>query len=85
MKWVSADNETATRSSLHCYQSAMRGSSWNRHEGNRSLCGKGGLSDDGEIFLSIGQIKEEPLNEEGACKTCLKIYRKLTRIIIATK
>lgn len=82
--WTWMENEDATHSALHCYYGRKREDDIGRytgetHDGNSALCNKKyGVSEDGSSFLAIDEIVPSKLDEEKACKRCLKIYKKLT-------
>lgn len=76
--WSIQENMYENRISLHCYKEATRGPFYGRYQGNRSLCGQMGVSEGGEEHcLPIDEIEPSILNEKIACKTCLKIYKKI--------
>ena len=81
--WTWMENEDATHAALHCYYGAKRKDllgkyTGDTHDGNSALCNKRyGISEDGDSFLPIDKIIASPLNEEKACKRCLKIYNNL--------
>ncbi|WP_185246655.1 hypothetical protein [Chryseobacterium bernardetii] len=60
----------------HGYIEYERGAWYEKkYSGNKSLCGKGGVSD-GDRFFNINDIHEEEI-KDNCCKKCLKIYNKL--------
>lgn len=68
IKWVTADNYDASR--ILKQHGFIRS-----YNDNISVCGKIQLRDDYESSLLFSQIKDEGLNEEKACKTCLKLFK----------
>jgi len=79
--WATMSNIDETRLSTHGFYSRIRsGLFGEQYYGNGSLCNKNyGVSEDGETFLPITKIDAEPLNEETACKRCLKIFNSLNQ------
>lgn len=78
-KWNTSDNETGEASlKQHFYIEHERTEPFTgkRYPGNRALCSKGGLSDDGEIFLSIDKIQEEAQKYD-CCGRCRMILARL--------
>ena len=75
--WSTLENfDASTILAQHAFVSAKRGSHYeDNYDGNKSLCGKIGAHD-GDRFIELKYLKPEALNEEKACKTCLKIYNK---------
>lgn len=75
--WVSIDDINGEHTiSQHAFISAKRGKWYeDKYDGNKSLCGKIGAHD-GDKFIALKDLNSEELNEEKACKTCLKIYKK---------
>jgi len=60
----------------HAFVSAKRGKYYeDKYDGNKSLCGKIGAHN-GDKYIELKDFDGMELNEEKACKTCLKIYRK---------
>lgn len=60
----------------HAFVSVKRGKWYeDKYDGNKSLCGKIGAHD-GDKYIALKDFDGEELNEEKACKTCLKIYKK---------
>lgn len=48
------------------------------HDGNRTLCSsRKGIINENEEFIPAEDIESEEMFEHLACKTCLKIYKKL--------
>jgi len=75
--WNTIENfDASTILSQHAFVSAKRGAYYDdKYDGNKSLCGKIGAHD-GDKYIALKYFDAEELNEEKACKTCLKIYRK---------
>lgn len=75
--WDTLGNfDASTILSQHAFVSVKRGRYYeDKYDGNKSLCGKIGAHD-GDKFIALKDFKPEVLNEEKACKTCLKIYKK---------
>lgn len=75
--WSTLDNFNGEYTlSQHAFISAKRGNWYeDKYDGNKSLCGKIGAHD-GDKYIALEDFDTEELNEEKACKTCLKIYRK---------
>ena len=45
-----------------------------QYTGNKALCGRFRITEDGENSISFDEIEAHKLNREGACKNCLKIF-----------
>ena len=75
--WDTLENfDASTILSQHAFVSVERGAFYeDKYDGNKSLCGKVGAHD-GYKYIALKDFDSEELNEEKACKTCLKIYRK---------
>ena len=43
------------------------------YKSNMSICGRIGISD-GDKYVGIEEVGDEPLNMKSVCKNCLKIY-----------
>lgn len=77
-KWHTSENEDASRiCKQHAYISSYRrdflGCSY---LGNKTLCSRAGLSEDGEKYISFSKIESEE-QDENCCKKCLKAVEKL--------
>jgi len=74
--WETLENFNATNLlAQHAFISSKRGAYYeDKYDGNKSLCGKIGAHD-GYKFISLEDFDGEELNEEKACKTCLKILK----------
>lgn len=80
-KWVTSDNETGDKSlKQHFYIEHDRTDPITRqlYKGNKCLCSKGGLSDDGEVFLSMSEITEEA-QKYNCCGRCRNVLALLKR------
>lgn len=75
--WDRLENfDTSNILAQHAFVSIKRGKYYeDKYDGNKSLCGKIGAHD-GDKYINLKDFDGEELNEEKACKTCLKIYRK---------
>tara|TARA_A100000172_G_C3044260_1_gene111851 strand:+ start:25892 stop:26197 length:306 start_codon:yes stop_codon:yes gene_type:complete len=75
--WDTLENfDASTTLAQHAFVSVQRGKYYeDKYDGNKSLCGKIGAHD-GDKFIALKDFNPEVLNEEKACKTCLKIYKK---------
>jgi len=75
--WDTLENfDASSVLSQHAFVSAKRGKYYeDKYNGNKSLCGNIGAHD-GDKYIALKDFDGEKLNEEKACKTCLKIYRK---------
>lgn len=82
VKFTTLENENGTHClKQHGYIKAERGAWYSeKYQGNKQLCGKGGVHD-GDKFVSIDEINDEEIYEKGVCKKCLKIYNKKYRNI----
>lgn len=80
--WMTLDNFDGTDTfKQHAFISATRGKWYEEeYEGNRSLCGKFGISEDGESYVNLKTVVSEPIREN-CCKTCWKIYQKKSKPI----
>lgn len=76
LAWCGVENENM-HWSFHCYKPAARTFFGEGYEGNKALCCKFGISEDGDTFIPFGQIEAQELDRDAACKRCLKIYDKL--------
>lgn len=86
-KWYflySYEGERPTK--LHCFkpsteQEYVRAYKMNipvgdPYEGSVSLCGKFKPLGEDERIMSLSEIEEDVFNEENACKTCLKLWKR---------
>ncbi len=82
--WSESDNYNATKTVYHGYYARMRTTAigkWTNEKamGNSALCNKNwGIGDENENYLPIEEIEDSGLNREKVCKSCLKIYDKLS-------
>lgn len=78
---MDTDNADATRSTYHGYYGRLRQHPYlGPYEGNSSLCNrKKGISETGDEFISIEKVENNGLKRDQVCKSCLKIYDKLSK------
>ena len=76
--WSTVENADATRTlKQHCYVSAKRGKFWETpYEGNKALCGMGGISENGDTYISVSEIFAEDIKDD-CCKSCLKKFNQM--------
>lgn len=80
IKWLQLSNSDDTASlKQHGYVRRVCKAPYTLEQyiGNRSLCGKAMVSEDGETAMDFFLIEPEKLNESIACKTCLKLSSKI--------
>lgn len=78
IKWHTPDSADGERTlKQHAFISAKRGHWYSeKYDGNKSLCSKSGVHD-GDVYVSIDKVEEEPFNPKTACSRCFKIYLPL--------
>lgn len=76
--WSTLDNSTGEKSlKQHAFKPHVwKNQFYEEYEGNKSLCSKIGASDDGETYMKIDQIDNEPISPN-VCKKCLAISKRL--------
>ncbi len=79
--WHAAENMNATKVlKQHAYKEAVCGKYWQEmYSGNVSLCGNGSICEDENKAVHISEIAAENLNEQKACKKCLRIFNNLPK------
>lgn len=83
--WTNIDNETGNGTAIHGYYSTLRKGPMGEyfcetHNGNSALCNKKfGVSEDGEIFLTIEKLEGMKFDPNLFCQKCVKIYNSLPK------
>lgn len=78
IKWFAPENEDGSSVlKQHAFVPATCKERYTRDEypGNKSLCGIGFISEDGEYAQKWEDIEQEIFNENNACKKCLKLSK----------
>lgn len=76
IKWYSAESEDGERTlKQHSYINHTQRIKYTheKYEGNKALCSRSFISDDGEKGVSFNDIEHENFNPSKACKKCLHI------------
>lgn len=76
--WNAPENSDASRVlALHAFIPKQRGKWYeDKYEGNKSLCGRIGIANESERFITISEIDNEKFDETKACKQCVRIARQ---------
>lgn len=76
--WYTCDNANATRTTYHAYKNSIRHNFiCEEYIGSKALCGRGGISNDGDSCEPIEMFVPDDSISEFACKKCLEIYNKI--------
>lgn len=81
VKWMDTDNSDATASCYHGYYPSKRKVPYlgGEYDSNRALCNKNkGISENGESFVHIDKVENDGLKRNQVCRSCLRIYDKLS-------
>ncbi len=77
IKWITLPNSNDTAIlKQHGFIDSIIKTRFGNYNGNKSLCGKIFVSNDGESALKFYEIENEGLKENQTCKLCLKKYFK---------
>lgn len=77
--WDSLENSDQSKTlKQHGFIEKECGGIWaDKYMGNTSLCGRIGAHD-GSKYIALSEFNSEDLNEEKACKRCLKIFNNMS-------
>lgn len=76
MKWLRLENAEATATlKQHAYIPHVCKAPWTheKYDGNISLCGRSSCINEDELRTAYDEMESEPLDENKACKICLKL------------
>lgn len=74
VKWISADTKLGNLAVTHAYiSSTCKHKYLGNYDGNKAVCSKRAISEDGETALRFESLKED--NQGVKCKRCLKILK----------
>lgn len=76
IKWFTPDSEDGERSlKQHAYTHNIQRIRYthDKYEGNKALCCRSFVSNDGERGIAFSDIEHENFNPSKACKKCLSI------------
>jgi hypothetical protein len=76
IKWFTPESEDGERTlKQHAYISHIKKVKYTdeKYEGNKAICNRSFISDDGEKAIAFNNIETENFNPSKACKRCLQI------------
>jgi len=76
--WNAPENSDASRVlAQHAFVTKQRGKWYEeKYEGNESLCGRIGIANESEKYITVDEIDKERFDETKACKQCVRIARQ---------
>lgn len=76
--WCAPENSDASRVlAQHAFVKKQKGRWYEeKYEGNESLCGRIGLVNESEKYITVEEIDNEKFDKTKACKQCTSIARK---------